>query len=146
MILSRNSEYAVRLIFYLSERQPLPRYLRIKEVAQDLDVPYYQLAKVANTLITKKILVSSTGPTGGIDLAVDAESLTLANILELFGDNEVFDSCILGLPECTGENPCPIHSVWGTTRDEMKDIFFKKTLGELKAEAVLPILGHKDTK
>ena len=52
MILSRSTEYAIRLIFYLSDRQPLPQYVRIKDVATDLDVSYYQLAKVANALIT----------------------------------------------------------------------------------------------
>jgi len=141
MILSRTSEYAVRLIFYLLERQPLPRYLHIKDIAQDLDVPYYQLAKVANVLITRKILRSSTGPKGGIDLAVNAEELTLSSIIEIFGDGEILDSCVLGLPECTGENPCPIHAIWSTTRGEMKEIFFNKSLGQLKQEAILPLLG-----
>lgn len=144
MIFSRNSEYAIRLIFYLMERQPLARFLRIKDIAQELDVPYFQLAKVANTLISRKILRSSTGPTGGIDLAIEVGDLTLSKIITVFGDDEVFDRCVLGLPECTEKNPCPIHSVWGETRDEMKDIFFKKTLAELKAEAVLPILGRQD--
>lgn len=139
MILSRSTEYAIRLIFYLSDRQPLAQYVRIKDVAADLDVSYYQLAKVANTLITNEILKSSTGPTGGIDLCDNANSLPLSVVLEIFGEKDIFDQCILGLEECSNENPCPIHTVWGTTRRELKATFFDKTLGELKQDALLPI-------
>ncbi len=139
MILSRASEYAIRLIFYLNDRQPMIKYVRIKDVAKDLDVSYYQLAKVANVLITNKILKSSTGPTGGINLCDNSSRLTLSIVIEIFGDSEIFDSCILGLKECSSVSPCPIHHAWGTTRGEMKAIFFEKTLGELKEEALLPI-------
>ncbi|MBC8193501.1 MAG: Rrf2 family transcriptional regulator [Candidatus Marinimicrobia bacterium] len=142
MILSRATEYAIRLIFYLSDRQPLVKYIRIKDVAKDLDVPYYQLAKVANTLITNEILKSSTGPTGGIDLCDHANSLPLSVVLEIFGEKDIFDKCILGLKECSSENPCPIHNVWGTTRVELKATFFDKTLGELKADALLPVFKN----
>jgi Rrf2 family iron-sulfur cluster assembly transcriptional regulator len=144
MILSRASEYAIRLIFYLYERQPLPRYVRIKDVANELEVSYNQLAKVAHILISKEILMSNTGPTGGIDLGRKADDLTLFEIINNFGDGEIFDRCVLGLKECSNENPCPIHAVWGNTRGEMKDIFFQKTLSELKAEAVLPILKGRE--
>ncbi len=139
MILSRSTEYAIRLIFYLSDRQPLSQYVHIKDVAKDLDVSYYQLAKVAHTLITNEILKSSTGPTGGIDLCDHANSLPLSVVLEIFGDQDIFDHCILGLHECSKENPCPIHEVWGTTRGELKASFFDKTLGELKKGALLPV-------
>ena len=142
MILSRSTEYAIRLIFYLSDRQPLPQYVRIKDVATDLDVSYYQLAKVANALITNEILKSSTGPTGGIDLCDHANSLPLSVVLEIFGDDDIFDRCILGLHECSNENPCPIHTVWGTTRSELKTTFFDITLGDLKSDVWIPILDN----
>lgn len=139
MILSRATEYAIRLIFYLSDRQPLLQYVHIKDVAVDLDVSYYQLAKVANTLITNEILKSSRGPTGGIDLCDHTNSLPLSVVLEIFGEKNIFDQCILGLPHCSDENPCPIHTVWGTTRKELRATFFDKTLGELKKDSLLPV-------
>ena len=139
MILSRATEYAIRLIFYLSDRQPLPQYVRIKDVAVDLEVSYFQLAKVANILITNEILKASTGPTGGIDLCDHANSLPLSVVLEIFGEKDIFDQCILGLPQCSDENPCPIHTVWGTTRRELRSTFFDKTLGELKKDSMLPV-------
>ncbi len=139
MILSRATEYAIRLIFYLSDRQPLPQYVRIKDVAVDLNVSYFQLAKVANILITNEILKASTGPTGGIDLCDHANSLPLSVVLEIFGEKDIFDQCILGLPQCSDENPCPIHTVWGTTRRELRSTFFDKTLGELKKDSMLPV-------
>lgn len=142
MILSRTTEYAIRLIFYLSDRQPLPQYVRIKDVAVDLDVSYYQLAKVANQLITNEILKSTTGPQGGIDLCDHAYSLSLSVVLDIFGEKDIFDQCILGLPQCSDENPCPIHTVWGNTRKELKITFFEKTLGDLEKDALLPVFNR----
>jgi len=144
MILSRASEYAIRLIFYLNEIQPLPKYVRIKDVAEELEVSYYQLAKVANVLISNEILKSSTGPTGGIDLCDHANDLTLSNIIEIFGDIGIFDRCVLGMKECSVDTPCPIHSAWGTTRDQMKTIFFEKTLGEMKKDIVMPLFDKPE--
>lgn len=138
MILSRSSEYAIRLIFYLIERQPLDQLVRIRAVAEELNVPYYQLAKVVNTLKTEKILTSLTGPSGGIDLGERVESRTLLDIIRVFGDAEVLESCILGLSECSDLNPCPIHTVWKGVKGEIKDIFAHKTLGQLKKDEVLP--------
>lgn len=138
MILSRSSEYAIRLIFYLIERQPLKQLARIRTVAEDLDVPYFQLAKVVNALKSEKILTSLTGPSGGIDLGERVESLTLLDIIRVFGDAEVLESCILGLSECSDQNPCPIHTIWKDVKGEIKEIFSNKTLGQLEKDEVLP--------
>lgn len=138
MILSRSSEYAIRLIFYLIERQPLKQLVRIRAVAEDLNVPYFQLAKVVNALKSEKILTSLTGPSGGIDLGERVESLTLLDIIRVFGDAEVLESCILGLSECSDQNPCPIHTIWKGVKGEIKEIFSNKTLGQLEKDEVLP--------
>ncbi|MCF7824669.1 MAG: Rrf2 family transcriptional regulator [Candidatus Marinimicrobia bacterium] len=142
MILSRSSEYAIRLIFYLKERQPLDRLVRIKDIAQDLNVPYNQLAKVANALKSENVLTSLTGPSGGIALVSGVDTLTLLDVIAIFGDERVLEGCILGLSECSEENPCPIHSSWKRARGEIMDIFSNKNLGKLKKEQVLPIITH----
>lgn len=138
MILSRSSEYAIRLIFYLIERQPLHQLVRIRAVAEELNVPYYQLAKVVNTLKSESVLTSLTGPSGGIDLGDKVESLTLLDIIRIFGDADVLESCILGLSECSDQNPCPIHTAWKDVKGEIKEIFSNQTLGQLKRDEVLP--------
>lgn len=137
MIFSRNSEYAIRLIFYLNELSEDAPLVRIKDIASDLDVPYYQLAKVANTLISNEILKSITGPKGGIGFCEHARELTLSHILGIFGDQGILDSCILGLPNCSDEHPCPIHHVWGKTRNEIRDIFAERSLADLHDSSVL---------
>jgi len=138
MILSRSSEYAIRLIFYLLEKQPLSELVRIKVAAEELGVPYFQLAKVVNTLKSESVLTSLTGPSGGIDLAHRVESMTLLDIIRIFGDSEVLESCILGLQTCSSDNPCPIHDVWKDVKDEIKEIFANKTLRQLEKDEVLP--------
>ncbi|NQV13872.1 Rrf2 family transcriptional regulator [bacterium] len=126
------------MIFFLLERQPLTGYLRIKVIAKELEISYYQLAKVAHILISVGIIRSSTGPKGGIILAKKADELTLAEIIKAFGESEIFDRCVIGLKECSDENPCPVHTGWKKAKSEIVDIFFTKTLSELQRDSVIP--------
>jgi Rrf2 family protein len=147
MRLSRYSEYAIRLIFYLLDRQPLDTFIRIKDVAKELEVSYYQLAKVAAALISAGVLRSNTGPNGGIDLSEDLSKVTLIKVLGLFGDGDVFDRCVLGLEECSVEAQCPVHSVWDVSKRGLKAAFFNKPLDVVLKEypaGLIPDAQHGD--
>ena len=129
MLLSKSSEYAIRLIFHLYESGN--RYSRLHVIADILEIPYYQLAKVANILIRKKLLDSHTGPRGGVRLNADVAQTTLIQIVEPFEGKDIFDRCVLGLMVCGSENPCPIHEYWKSTKLEIIDLFTEKSIKEL---------------
>ncbi len=129
MLLSKSSEYAIRLVFHLVKQSG--EYIRLKNAAKVLEIPYYQLAKVANVLIRNKILQSHTGPRGGVTLNKDIDSLSLIDIVKPLESDDIFERCVLGLSVCGDENPCPIHDYWKGTKEEIKQLFTVRTVKEL---------------
>lgn len=125
MIFNTYSEYAIRLVFNLAERKPDRSFVRIKEIAEELGLSYYLLAKVANTLIQNKILSSNQGPKGGVKLSVSPSELTIFGIISHFSKLEDFSKCILSLDDCGNGDPCAIHSEWIKTKKPLFEIFHK---------------------
>jgi len=132
MLLSKASEYAIRLVFYLMDKKPDNKWVRIKTAARDLDLPYFQLAKIANTLIKENVLTSFTGPSGGVALKADPSELKLIQIIEPIEGKNVLQQCVLGLEKCGEENPCPIHQHWVETKRQILDLFDNRTLDQLR--------------
>lgn len=125
MILNTSSEYAIKLVFYLIENNKTGSYVRIRSIADELEVSYYLLAKVAHALIQKKILSSYQGPRGGIRLMIPPGELTIMDIIRHFANEEDFNRCVLGLTECSSRNPCAIHFEWLQTKEPLLKLFSK---------------------
>jgi len=141
MLLSKSSENAVRLVFYLMNNEDRYFY-RIKIIARELDLPYFQLAKIAQVLIQKGILKSRTGPRGGIALKSDPEKVHLIDIVTPFEPKDFLDQCILGLGACGSHNPCPIHHYWKETKEKIAEMFNEKTLRDLKDQDLLQEINN----
>jgi DNA-binding IscR family transcriptional regulator len=53
--------------------------------------------------------------------------IDLVNVME---GPQFFDQCILGLPECSSKNPCPLHSEIKQYRTGLVNALEKETIGE----------------
>lgn len=136
-IFSRQCEYALQAVLFLA-RKPQGEMTPIRELTRRLEIPYHFLGKILQDLTRKRLLVSLKGPTGGFGLAKPAEEITLFQIVEAVDGTEFFSECVLGFPECGGENPCPVHDRWGPLRDEIQSMLIGKNIGQLAAEMKRP--------
>jgi DNA-binding IscR family transcriptional regulator len=59
------------------------------------------------------------------------ENLTIKVIYENFEGKEVLTSCLLGLKQCNGDNPCPIHHLAVAVKEKIL-IMFKYKIKDLK--------------
>ncbi len=50
--------------------------------------------------------------------------------------DETFDQCIMGMPGCGGDNPCPLHFIWGDAKERMLNELRDCTLREIKETVV----------
>ena len=78
-MLSQTAEYALRAVLHIAA-VGTERPVAVGEIAQALDVPRNYLSKTLHQLVRAGILTSTRGPTGGFQLAMPAESLTLQRI------------------------------------------------------------------
>jgi Rrf2 family iron-sulfur cluster assembly transcriptional regulator len=133
LIFSRQCEYALQAVLYISGK-PQSQFVNINEISKKLDIPMPFLGKTLQRLVQHKILESMKGPRGGFKLRKNPKDITLFHIVDAIDGTDFLTSCVLGFPECSSKNPCPIHNQWGELRDRIYQMLTMKTIADLSKE------------
>jgi Rrf2 family transcriptional regulator, iron-sulfur cluster assembly transcription factor len=134
MLLSKSCVYGVQAAIYVAAL-PKNEYVSIQEIAGKLNISFHFLTKVLQNLTQSGIMVSYRGPNGGIALARPSSSVSLADIIEAIDGSEIFYECLLGLPGCGSDDPCPAHENWTLMRTRLHNLCRTLTLEELGKRA-----------
>ena len=110
-MITNASKYAIRAVIYLAENASIDNKLGSKEVAKNVNLPQYFIAKILQQLAKGGIINSVKGPQGGFYLAKDKLEKTVLNIIHFIDEEEVFTGCFIGLKQCSDDKPCPVHHV-----------------------------------
>jgi Rrf2 family transcriptional regulator, iron-sulfur cluster assembly transcription factor len=121
----------IRALLYLASHNKSEGYTNIKQMAKALDISFHFLTKVLQPLTQKGILNSYRGPNGGVSLAVKNEDIRLIDIVLIYEGDSFFTSCLLGMPGCGEQKPCPVHEFWKHTKEDLKRELCKTTLVDL---------------
>ena len=81
MKISRSTGYALVAVGYIAQHYKDGAVLA-QRVSQEYDIPLEYLLKILQQLVRASVLRSKRGPRGGFFLAVDAEKITLLQIIE----------------------------------------------------------------
>lgn len=130
MLLSRACEYGLRSAFHLAAQNP-EGYLPIRGIGEALGISVPFLTKVLQMLTQAHLLTSFRGPSGGVALARPAEQITLHDIVVAVDGPALFVSCVLGLPGCGEQRPCPLHDSWAVERQRLHELFTRTTLADV---------------
>jgi len=130
MLLSKSCSYGIRASIYIATQQN-KQYVPIKEIAKTLNISFHFLTKILQILTKKGIIDSVKGPGGGVGLKRKPNEITILDIIHAVDNDNIFDECVLGLPGCSDENPCPMHSTWGILRKDLYKMLQKETLDNL---------------
>lgn len=106
--------------------------VRVDEIAAIIGCPRNYLSKTLYTLTRAGVLRSERGPRGGFRLAVAADRLTLAQIVEPF-EPVAERRCLVGRPTCGDANPCVAHKRWKKVAGGVDQFFKKTTIADLAA-------------
>ena len=94
-------------MFYIAARDKEGKRTGLKEVTEMVESPEAFTAKILQQLVKSKLLVSYKGPKGGFELV--NKEIVLVDIVKAIDGTKLLENCVLGLPECSGENPCLVH-------------------------------------
>ncbi len=133
LIFSRQCEYALQAILYMSAR-PTSEYTNIIEISDRLGIPMPFLGKTLQLLVQQKILASQKGPKGGFRLAKPPGKISLYHIVEAIDGTDLFTSCVLGFPKCSSANPCPVHEEWSGLRENVYHMLVSRTITDISNE------------
>jgi Rrf2 family protein len=110
-MLSQTSEHAIRALLYLAQR-PTGQAVPAERIARALGAPANYLAKTLNALAKHGLVSSTRGPAGGFCLRAPAGAITLAEVVEAFGEQRAQAICMLGDRPCSARTPCAAHVRW----------------------------------
>lgn len=129
LIFSNTSQYAIKACIVLATEK---RKIGITDISEIIGTPTAFTSKILQQLTKKQLISSGKGKGGGFYLNDEQfESLTIRDIYENFEGREVLTSCLLGLKECNGENPCPIHHLAIDIKEKVM-IMFQYKIKDLK--------------
>lgn len=137
VLFSRQCEYALQAVTYLALK-PEGEMTSIKELAKKLSIPYHFLGKILQDLSYKGLLSSQKGPSGGFGLAMPAKDITLFHIVEAIDGVGFTKNCVLGFPECSGQNPCAVHEKWSGLRDGVYSMLVSKNIAQVARDMRKP--------
>lgn len=106
-------------------------YVSIRAISDDLDISFHFLTKIFQKLTHAGMLESYRGPKGGIRLAKPASQITMKDLIVAIDGDGLFTACILGLPGCGNDTPCPLHSQWGPQRTQLTALFTGTSLQDM---------------
>lgn len=128
---SRSAEYAIRAMIFLAG-QPSGKLTGAREIAEAEEIlPAPFLWKILHNLARQKLIRSFKGVHGGYELARPAAEITLEDIINATDGGELTSGCVLGLPECSEENPCPLHNSWKEVRVHLNEMLLRTSLADL---------------
>ncbi len=120
-MISTTSKYGIKSVCYLAQ-QPESRFVAIREISDELDIPFQYLTKLLQRLQQGGIIYSRRGNTGGVSLARPAEEITLAEILNVLEPGFEKCSCLLHDELCMKTGNCPFGKYWGEIQNRLHDL------------------------
>lgn len=134
-MLSNQSKYAIRGVIYLAIHASETNKFGSKEIGNKINIPIPFLAKIFQKLSKEQLISSSKGPHGGFYLSDEQLEGNLLEIINSIDGKDSFNSCFIGLPECSDENPCPVHHLAGPLKNQLLEDLEKRSIAEFAKDA-----------
>ncbi len=143
MIYSKTCEYAIRALSYLASKAQ-GVYTMVGEVSCETGLPGPYIAKIFQSLAKSGMLDSHRGPSGGFAFKRDPQTISLGEVIQAVDENPVMQSCVMGLDQCSSENACPLHFIWGRARRQVLDKLSSCRITDIKKK--IRNLDYRNTK
>ena len=111
MQITRQADYAIRAIYYLSGLEPGQRASTSK-IAKEQNIPPSFLAKIISQLSVAGLLHTSRGARGGVSLARDPKEVTMLDVIEAIDGPILLNECVNDAHGCNFDKECPMRSMW----------------------------------
>ncbi len=128
MQLNKFTDYALRILMYISRPRDLP--YTIAEIAQDLHVSQNHLVKIVHFMGKQDWIVTTRGKGGGIRLNPSSMQLTLGQIVRTLQSQNQIVEC--NSPPCVLRSSCGLKSILDQALDQ-----FYQSLDQYRLQDVL---------
>ncbi|UTW63386.1 Rrf2 family transcriptional regulator [bacterium SCSIO 12741] len=137
MLLSKTTQYAIRALIYIQrETQTGENRVDIRKIAEAIKSPTHFTAKILQQLVRHGVISSMKGPNGGFAAEPHTAQVKLGEIISIMDGKDFSKACLLGLPACSEEKPCPIHHRFASLKASTVKLFDELTIGTLTEDSL----------
>lgn len=137
MQITRQADYAVRAVLYLSQIGS-DRRASTSQIAQEQQIPPSFLAKIVSQLSVAGLLQTSRGARGGVSLARPAAQISLLEVVEAIDGPILLNECVDGNGACNFGDDCPMRPVWCDAQAELVERLRTTSFSSFVKEKSLP--------
>lgn len=120
MQITRQADYALRAMLYLTQLEPNQR-AATSQIAEEQHIPPSFLAKIISQLSIAGLIHTSRGARGGVSLARPPEEISILEVVEAIDGPLSLNECTQNPSACPFGETCPLHSLWCETQAELVD-------------------------
>ncbi|MCB0659352.1 MAG: Rrf2 family transcriptional regulator [Saprospiraceae bacterium] len=128
-MLSKACQYAIKSLIYLAKHNDRA-YIPLSEISKNINSPEAFTSKILQKLVSAKMVISTKGSRGGFQI-INHEKILLGDIVEAIDGSNLSEGCFLGLPECSCQNPCPVHFKYVELKNKLNTFLFQISIDEL---------------
>ncbi len=129
-IYSKSCEHVLRIISQVSKKTCEQVFLA-KDICRKARVPESSARKGLQLLVSQGVLKAVPGPGGGYQFSIHPKKIPLLDVIEALDGKDSYLKCVMGMPQCNHQNPCPMHETWQDLRQRMIIDFKIKSLFDL---------------
>ena len=134
LLLPKTVQHAIQIMVHIA-MIPENSLTNVAIISKESNIPKSYLAKIVQTLASKKLIKTKTGRTGGIALAKKPNQIKIIDIVFAINDKKKDkEMCIIGIDECNDEVHCPLHQSWKKVKKTIYNKFSVQTLDILVEE------------
>ena len=138
MQITRQADYAVRAVLYLSQLGSDQR-AATSQIAEEQRIPPSFLAKIVSQLSVAGLLQTSRGARGGVSLAKSPENISLLEVVEAIDGPILLNECVSGNGNCFFNDDCPMKPVWCDAQAELVNRLKSTTFDQYVLENQMPV-------
>jgi len=99
-----------------------------KDIAERTGISKPYLSKLLHRLGQAGLITGKRGYRGGLSLSRPAYQISVMDISNAIDGEEWKSRCLIGLPQCNADSPCPMHQFWCEERPKIETILTTLTL------------------
>jgi Rrf2 family protein len=131
MLVTRETDYAVRCVLYLARVSE--KVASVAEISQKMLIPRSFLAKILQRLVREGLVESSRGAKGGFWLIKRPEDITLLEVFFAMQGVAPINSCAIDKRRCRLSEKCCVHPIWVEIRSDVEKRLAQQTIAGLIA-------------
>lgn len=105
-LITRDTDYAIRAVSYIAKNKN--KVVSVSELVKELKIPRPFLRKILQALNKKNLLKSYKGASGGFNMAVAPNRISLIGLLEVFQGPFQMNECFFKRKVCPSIKKCAL--------------------------------------